>query len=65
MKVFTTQGLVEMDALIVRDVVELEGNHRKVATEFYLGDELVRRDVAVSLLAPPGVNVIHGDFNGQ
>ena len=65
MKVFTTQGLVEMDALIVRDVVELEGNHRKVATEFYLGDELVRRDVAVSILAPPGVNLSQGAINGE
>jgi hypothetical protein len=65
MKVFTTHGLVDMDALTVRDVVELADNHRKVATEFYLGEELVRRDVAVSLLAPPGVNLIHGDLNGQ
>jgi hypothetical protein len=64
MKVFTTQGLVEMDALTVRDVVELEGNHRKVATEFYLGDELVRRDVAVSILAPPGVNITQGEIGG-
>jgi len=65
MKVFTTKGLVDMDALTVRDVVELKGNHRKVATEFYLGDELVRRDVAVSILAPPGVNLSQGAINGE
>lgn len=52
MKVMTAKGLIDHEQLEVRDVVEWGDNHRKVASEFYLGDELVRRDVAVSALRP-------------
>lgn len=60
MKVLTTKGPVEFDALSVRDVVEVCDNTRKVASEFYLGDELVRRDVAVSMLMPIETQAEHG-----
>lgn len=52
MKVMTAKGLLEHDQLRVQDVVQWGDNYRKVASEFYLGDELVRRDVAVSALRP-------------
>lgn len=52
MKVMTTKGLIDHDQLSIKDVVEWGDNHRKVASEFYLGKELVRRDVAVSALRP-------------
>lgn len=64
MKVFTTKGLVDYDALSIKDVIELGDNHRKVATEFYLGDELVRRDVAVSMLRPVEIVSEQGAING-
>lgn len=46
----TTKGLVERDLLVVSDVVSEEDNARVVATEWHLDGELVRRDVAVSIL---------------
>lgn len=64
MKVFTTRGLIDFDFLRVKDVVELGENHRKVATEFYLGDELVRRDVAVSILRPLEGAAAQGHLGG-
>ena len=53
MKVMTIEGPVDLDLLEVKDVVELCENTRKIATEFRLDGELVRRDVAVSMLMPP------------
>lgn len=64
MKVFTTKGLLDFESLRIQDVVEVGDNHRKVATEFYLGDELVRRDVAVSMLRPVECDATHGVING-
>lgn len=65
MKVLTTRGLVELSDLKVIDLVDLGDNHRKIATEFYLNEELVRRDVAVSMLRPIESETIQGAFNGQ
>lgn len=45
MKIFTTKGLVEADRLTITDVVSWEGPVRKVATEYRLEDELVKRTV--------------------
>ena len=64
MKVFTTHGLIDYERLSIKDVVELGDNHRKVSTEFYLGDELVRRDVAVSMLRPVDIAADQGKMNG-
>lgn len=50
-QVQTTKGLIDRDLLYVKDVVSDEPNARVIATEWFLGDELVRRDVAVSILS--------------
>lgn len=50
MLVHTTHGLLERDLLTVSDIVSDEENARVTATEWRLGDELVRRDVHVNLL---------------
>lgn len=50
MLVHTTKGLIERELLTVTDIVSEEDNARVVATEWHLEGELVRRDVAVSIL---------------
>lgn len=64
MKVLTTRGEIEFERLEVRDVVELDATHRKIATEYRLDGELVRRDVTKNELrpsdAPAGVFTTHG-----
>lgn len=51
MVVMTTKGLIDLSLLTVKDVVSTEENCRVTATEWYLGEELVRRDVNVNVLA--------------
>lgn len=48
--VTTTKGLVAREALTIKDVISEEDSARVTATEWYLGDELVRRDVNVNIL---------------
>ena len=48
--VHTVKGLIERDRLTVTDIVAEEDNARVIATEWHLDGELVRRDVAVSIL---------------
>lgn len=48
--VHTTKGLIERGRLIATDIVSEEENSRAIATEWHLDGELVRRDVAVSIL---------------
>ena len=50
MLVHTTKGLIERDQLTTKEVVTEEDNARVTATEWYLGEELVRRDVNVNVL---------------
>lgn len=50
MHVHTTKGLIARDRLIATDIVSEEANSRAIATEWHLDGELVRRDVAVSIL---------------
>lgn len=50
--VYTTKGLVDSGELKVQDIVTMDDNARCYATEWYLGDEMVRRDVWVSALRP-------------
>ena len=50
MKVYTAKGVVNRDALTVKDIITEEGNARVTATEWFMGDELVRRDVNVNIL---------------
>jgi len=65
MKVLTTKGEIDLESLDVRDVVELCDNTRKIATEYRLGDELVRRDVTVNMLVPPKMGIVEGDIGGK
>lgn len=64
MKVLTTAGLIDMEKLVVTDVVELGDNYRKVATEYHLNGELVRRSVAVEALRPLETAATEGRLNG-
>jgi hypothetical protein len=48
--VHTTKGMIERSLLTAVDIVSEEDNSRTVATEWHLDGELVRRDVAVSIL---------------
>jgi hypothetical protein len=57
MKVHTIKGLIDRDRLDVKDIVTEEETCRVIATEWYHGDELVRRDVWVSLLTGQAVGV--------
>lgn len=50
MLIHTTKGLVNRNLLTVTDVVTEEDNARILATEWFMGDELVRRDVNVNVL---------------
>ena len=50
MNIFTTKGILDTSDLTVEDIIVMEGNARTTATEWYLGDELVRRDVHVNIL---------------
>jgi hypothetical protein len=50
MLVQTTKGLLESSLLEIKDVIVEEDNARITATEWYLSNELVRRDVNVNIL---------------
>lgn len=50
MQVWTTKGLIDRGRLVVTDIINEEDNARSIATEWHLNGELVRRDVAVSIL---------------
>lgn len=64
MKVYTTKGLVERDLLTVTDITTEEPAARVTATEWRLGDELVRRDVHVNVLAPQAMSTSQGGIGG-
>lgn len=49
-KVHTIKGLIDRDLLTVKDITCEDDNSRAIATEWFLDGELVRRDVAVSIL---------------
>jgi len=51
-QVLTTRGLVERSQLRTRDVVQENEQVRVVATEWFLGEELVRRDVWANAFRP-------------
>lgn len=60
--VHTTKGLIERDRLIATDTVRDEDNARVIATEWHLDGELVRRDVAVSILSGHSLAAEQGEF---
>lgn len=49
-QVQTAKGLIDRDQLEVNDIVTDEPNARVIATEWFHKGEMVRRDVAVSIL---------------
>lgn len=48
--IYTAKGLLPLSQLTVSDHITLDDNARVTATEWRMGDELVRRDVHVNLL---------------
>lgn len=64
MKVLTSKGPLDLESLTVQDVVEIVENGRKVATEYYFGDELVKRTVTVDILMPIDMSAVQGNING-
>lgn len=50
-QVETTKGLIDRNLLEVKDIITEDDNSRAIATEWTLDGELVRRDVALSLLS--------------
>lgn len=60
--VHTTKGLIERERLTVKDIVSDEDNARVTATEWHLDGELVRRDVAVSILSGHSLAAEQGEF---
>lgn len=54
-QVHTIKGLIDRDLLTVKDIVTEDGNSRAVSTEWFLDGEMVRRDVAVSILSGQAV----------
>jgi hypothetical protein len=64
MKVLTTRGEVDIEALEINDSVEIGDNHRKIATEYRLSGELVRRDVVVNVLRPLLGEAVQGQVGG-
>ncbi len=67
MMIDTVKGLMDLEALEVRDVVEIGHNgvpFRKVATEYRLHEELVRRDVTVTALRGIESRAVEGNIGG-
>lgn len=59
-QVMTTEGLLERAQLQARDEVFEDDTSRTLATEWYLGDKLVRRDVWVNVLTPVSMGASNG-----
>jgi len=64
MIVQTIKGLQDSDSLRVEDVVEWGENYRKVITRWWDGTELVKEDVAVSILRGLDMQSVQGKING-
>jgi hypothetical protein len=60
MDVFTTKGILDRSQLTVKDIVTEEDSVRVIATEWYLGDEMVRRDVNVNILCGQSLGAEQG-----
>jgi hypothetical protein len=61
-QVHTTKGLIDRDRLVVKDIMSEDANSRAIATEWFLDGELVRRDVAVSILSGLALAGEHQDL---
>lgn len=60
MLVLTTKGLVDHEKLTISDHVEMGDNYRKIATEYHMDGELVRRDVVVNALRGVATESLQG-----
>lgn len=60
--VLTTKGLIPFQELEVKDIVKDTENSRDIATEYWSKGELVRRDVAVSILRPLHMDSAEGSL---
>ena len=60
MQISTIYGILNRDKLTVKDIISEEGDARVTATEWFLGDELVRRDVNVNILIGQALNSEQG-----
>jgi hypothetical protein len=49
--VLTTEGLIDLEKLVIVDTAEVQGNTRSMKTEYFLGDTVVRRDGWVVVLS--------------
>ncbi len=63
-KVYTTKGVVDSKSLTIKDTITMEDTARVIATEWYLGEELVRRDVYVNLLVGLAMSGEQGAIGG-
>jgi len=54
--VWTIKGPVPIDSLRVQDIITIEGGFRKIVTQWYLGEELVRQDANANCLMPMDLN---------
>ena len=62
--VLTTKGLIEIEDLDIQDLVETFHNCRKITTEYRHQGEIVRRDVAASMLrGPDGAQSTQGQLS--
>jgi hypothetical protein len=61
--VMTTKGLIDIEELVITHPTETIENCIKVATEYRHNGELVRRDVAASMLRGPESNAISGKLS--
>lgn len=52
-QVYTIKGNVDLDSLEIVDRIELFDNCRKITTEYRLNGEVVRTDIAASMLRGP------------
>lgn len=60
----TVIGLIPLDQLQVTDLVDYLPNCRRITTEYRYKCELVKRDVAASMLAMPETATKQGILNG-
>jgi hypothetical protein len=60
----TEVGLVERSRLRVVDIVSEDENSRAVATEYYLGEKLVRRSAWVDLYRGLAAEMAQGTHGG-
>jgi hypothetical protein len=62
MLIQTIRGLIEKDKMEVRDMVEWGDNFRKIVTEYWYQGELVKCDVAASMLRGPEAEHTNGQI---